>query len=121
MTKKNSAYSKFIVKRALSKIPYNEVEELCFLVRTGSTIVDISKRFNICYKYAAALFLNYSIDEKKYQKVIGSKTEAYYPTEDSYEIPKYDAKSLKGVELRMYKRLQDGENERNLYRNNGKE
>lgn len=117
----NKKYSKFIAKRALSKIPYSEVENLCFLIRSGSTIVDISKKFNISYKYASTLFLKYSIQEKKYQKVIGSKTEPYYQREDDYQLPQYTAKSLKGVELRMYKRLEDGKDERTLYRDNGEE
>jgi len=118
---KNKAYSKVRLKNALKKIKPEDLDEFRFHMNAGSSVIEISKRFQLSYAYATILFLEFSVHEKRYQKVMGSKTEPYYHTEDGYQIPEYRIQDLKNQELKIYKRLEDGKDERTLYRDNGEE
>jgi len=85
-------------------------------VKSGAKYWEIMESFNLPEDIAKIAYVTFANKYPGDRAILGHKDIPYYEGDFPPDIPKYSIDDLKGDELEILKKLQNGENEGDLYR-----
>ena len=87
-------------------------------IKSGIRYDEFIEVYRLPEEVAKVLYVMYSHNEFDRPVYFGHKNEPYYEGEYPSEMPDYKIEDLSGEELLILKSLENGKNERDLYRSN---
>jgi hypothetical protein len=113
--KSKNGYSDFRRKEFFRSVSATKLFTIKSYVEAGYTTSDLVRTFRLTDQEAKFFYLEFRPGPPELKSILGGKREPYCEGEFPLSLPKYKIKDLKGDELEILKRLENGQNEGDLH------